>query len=242
MRENYTLTRLYIKADLSRGKGVPLSEAQCHYLINVLRRKSGDRLRVFNGADGEWRAQISELSKKSVTIEVLERLRAPKACPDITLCFAPVRKHRNAFIAEKATELGVSHLQPVITARTQFPKINLDKMRAQIIEAAEQTERLDIPVLSAPISLAAMMDGFKDHMIFFADEAGGAMPAREAIRLHAGPAVILTGPEGGFTDQEREMLRGQDNVVPISLGPRILRADTAALSVLTLWQSVHGDW
>ena len=242
MRENYTLTRLYIKADLSRGQGVSLSEALRHYLINVLRRKSGDTLRLFNGKDGEWRAQISELSKKSVSIEVLERLRAPKACPDITLCFAPVRKHRNAFVAEKATELGVSRLQPVITARTQFPKINLDKMRAQIIEAAEQTERLDIPVLSAPISLAAMMDDFKDHMIFFADEAGGAMPAIEAIRLHAGPAVILIGPEGGFTDQEREMLRGLDNVAALSLGPRILRADTAALSVLTLWQSVHGDW
>ena len=242
MRENYTLTRLYIETDLSRGQGVPLSEAQRHYLINVLRRKSGDRLRVFNGTDGEWRAQILDLSKKSFTIEVLERLRAPKACPDITLCFAPVRKHRNAFIAEKATELGVSRLQPVITARTQFPKINLDKMGAQIIEAAEQTERLDIPALSAPISLAVMIDDFKEHMIFFADEVGGAMPAIEAIRLHAGPAVILIGPEGGFTDQEREILQTKDNVVLISLGPRILRADTAALSVLTLWQSVHGDW
>jgi len=244
MRENYTLIRLYLDTDLSGGQMLELSNAHSHYLCNVLRKSVGDALRVFNGADGEWRAQITDMSKKSASIEILERLRAPKACPDITLCFAPVRKHRNAFIAEKATELGVLRLQPVITARTQFPKLNLDKMRAQIIEAAEQTERLDIPSLGQVMRLDDMLRAYTDRTVFFADEAGGAIPAMDAIKQHNdnGPAVILIGPEGGFTDQERETLQAQDNVVPISLGPRILRADTAALSVLTLWQSVHGDW
>jgi len=242
MRENYTLIRLYIDAALSGGAVIELPKEQRHYLLNVLRKKNGDALRVFNGQDGEWRAQISEATKKSVQIEILEQLRAPKACPDITLCFAPLRKHRTAFIAEKAAELGVSALQPVITARTQFPKLNLGKMRLQIIEAAEQTERLDIPALSAPLSLDEMLSALSGRTIFFADEAGDARPALEAIEADSNPAAILIGPEGGFTDAERAALRGRDNVVPISLGPRILRADTAALSVLTLWQSVHGDW
>jgi len=242
MRENYTLIRLYIDAALSGGTVIELPKEQRHYLLNVLRKKNGDALRVFNGQDGEWRAQISEATKKSVQIEILEQLRTPKACPDITLCFAPLRKHRTAFIAEKAAELGVSALQPVITARTQFPKLNLGKMRLQIIEAAEQTERLDIPTLSAPLSLDEMLSALSGRTIFFADEAGGAAPALEAIKADSNPAAILIGPEGGFTDAERAALRGRDNVVPISLGPRILRADTAALSVLTLWQSVHGDW
>lgn len=242
MRENYTLIRLYLDTNLSGGQRLELSKAHGHYLSNVLRKGVGDDLRVFNGADGEWRAQITDAAKKPVSIEILERLRVPKACPDITLCFAPLRKHRNAFIAEKATELGVSILQPVITARTQFPKLNLDKMRAQIIEAAEQTERLDVPRLGQVMSLDNMLSAHRDCPVFFADEAGGAMPAMDAMQHYTGPAAILIGPEGGFTDQEREILQAQDNVVPISLGPRILRADTAALSVLTLWQSMHGDW
>ena len=242
MRENYTLIRLYIDAALSGGAVIELPKEQRHYLLNVLRKKNGDALRVFNGQDGEWRAKILETSKKLTRIEVLEQLRPPQSSPDITLCFAPVRKHRTAFIAEKATELGVSLLQPVITARTQYPKLNLEKMQMQIIEAAEQTERLDIPALSAPLSLDEMLSALSDRTIFFADEAGDARPALEAIRADSNLAAILIGPEGGFTDAERAALRGRDNVVPISLGPRILRADTAALSVLTLWQSVHGDW
>jgi len=241
MRENYTLIRLYIDAALTAEATLELPKEQRHYLVNVLRKKAGDELRVFNGADGEWRAQISGLSKKSAQITIKDRLRASRPSPDVVLCFAPLRKHRTAFIAEKATELGVSVLQPVITARTQYPKINLEKMRLQIIEAAEQTERLDIPKLEDVMGLDAILDAYADRTIFFADESGGA-PAIRAITVNPNPAAILIGPEGGFTDAERETLRARDNVVPISLGPRILRADTAALSVLTLWQSVHGDW
>jgi 16S rRNA (uracil1498-N3)-methyltransferase len=243
MRENYALPRLYIDAALAQGAVIELSQAQSHYLFAVLRKRLGDSVRVFNGPGGEWRAQISTSEKRHVALRLIEQIRAPKACPDIMLCFALVKKQRNSFIAEKATELGASVLQPVITARTQFPKLNLDKMRTQIIEAAEQTERLDIPELKARISLADMLGEWDSprHLIF-ADEAGDCPPAMAAIAALTGPAAILIGPEGGFTEAEREMLRAHKFVVPVSLGPRILRADTAALSLLTLWQATHGDW
>jgi len=172
-----------------------------------------------------------------------ENYTLTRLCPDITLCFAPVRKHRTAFIIEKATELGVRTLQPVITARTQFPKFNVDKARAQAIEATEQTERLDIPTINAPVQLLDLTEALRgDYSLIFADEAGDARGAMEALQDINGPAAILIGPEGGFTPQEREMLRAKSYVTPVSLGPRILRADTAALSLLTLWQAVKGDW
>lgn len=255
MRENYTLVRLYLQAhdDLSPdvsahiglkpGAVIELSKPQCHYLVNVLRKGAGDELRVFNSQDGEWRAMLSTVSKKSAQLEIISQLRLPMASPDIGLYFAPLRKHRTAFIAEKAAELGAAYLQPVITQRTQFPKLNLEKMRLQVIEASEQTERLDIPQVKTPVSFDDMLTrAGEGRIMFFADEAGGALPAADAIRQHAGKAGILIGPEGGFTPQEREQLLAAGSVVPISLGPRILRADTAALSVLTLWQSMHGDW
>ena len=243
MRENYTLTRLYIDAALTQGAAIELPADQARYLGTVLRKTAGDELRVFNGQDGEWRAQISAITKRAASLTVTEQLRPPAPCPDITLCFAPVRKHRTAFIAEKATELGVRILQPVITARTQFPKLNLDKMRAQVIEAAEQTERLDIPAIRAPLKLAQLIESWDAaRALIFADEAGGAQPAGKALAAIKGRAAILIGPEGGFTPQERELLLAQDFVTPVSLGPRILRADTAALALLTLWQSAQGDW
>jgi len=169
-------------------------------------------------------------------------LREPKASPDITLCFAPIRKHRTTFIIEKATELGVKTLRPVITARTQFPKFNTEKANLQAIEAAEQTERLDIPDVKEPQKLTEMIEGWGDRTLIFADEAGDAFRALNALGTLNGPAAILIGPEGGFTPQERDQLRTQSFVKPVSLGPRILRADTAALSLLTLWQAVQGDW
>ena len=209
----------------------------------MLRKGEGDAVRIFNGVDGEWRAKITAVSKRAVSLSIKERLRAPEPCPDITLCFAPIRKHRTAFILEKATELGVSFLQPVITARTQFPKLNFKKMRAQIIEAAEQTERLDIPVISEPQKLEVLLKEWDtDRAVIFADEAGDARPAMEVLKTIKGPIAILIGPEGGFTPQERELLRAQNYVTPVSLGPRILRSDTAALSLITLWQAVQGDW
>lgn len=243
MRENYTLTRLYVEYALQEGAVLELPKEQAHYLGTVLRLKAGDTLRVFNGTDGEWRAEISDISKKSAQLCLMENLRAPYVSPDIELIFAPVRKHRTAFIVEKATELGARALRPVITERTQFPKLNLEKMRLQAIEAAEQTERLDIPVIHTPQKLEALTtDWPADRALVFADEVGDAAPALEVLQTLYGPASLLVGPEGGFSPKERDMLRAQDYVRPVSLGPRILRADTAALSLLTLWQAVQGDW
>lgn len=243
MRENYTLTRLYVEGAFSAESSVELPKEQAHYLGNVLRKGEGDAVRVFNRTNGEWRAEIASLSKRSAILAVREQLREPKPCPDITLCFAPVRKHRTAFIVEKATELGARALQPVITARTQFPKFNAAKARLQAIEATEQTERLDIPSIAEPLKLEALLAGWdsKRHLIF-ADEAGGVASAMQTLPCLKGPAAILIGPEGGFTPQERELLHAQSFVTSVSLGPRILRADTAALSLLTLWQAVQGDW
>ena len=242
MRENYTLIRLYLESTLEEGEDVELSKEQAHYLGIVLRKGEGDAIRVFNGDGGEWRAEISEISKRAARLTIKERLREPKLCPDITLCFAPIRKHRTSFIIEKATELGVRKLQPVLTARTQFPKLNLDKIRVQAIEAAEQTERLDIPVIAEPQKLFQMIEMWDDRTLIFADEEGDAFPALKALGTLNGSAAILIGPEGGFTPQERGLLRAQSFVKPVSLGPRILRADTAALSLMTLWQAVQGDW
>ena len=250
MRENYTLIRLFIDASLgvslSENKRVELTKDQAHYLGTVLRRKVGDELRIFNGNDGEWRAVIVELSRKGGAVTCTEPLRGPKPMPDIWLCFAPVRKHRTAFIIEKGTELGVSEFHPVQTERTQFPKLNVEKLRLQAVEAAEQTERLDVPTVHALSKggLASLLGQWpKGRALIFADEAGDATSALDALqKMPQGPAALLTGPEGGFTPKEREMLRAETFVVPVSLGPRILRADTAALSLLTLWQAVQGDW
>lgn len=243
MRENYTLTRIYMDETLGAGVRFELPKDQAHYLANVLRLKTGDELRVFNGKNGEWKARMSDVSRKKTVIYLTEQLREPKACPDIWLCFAPVRKHRNAFILEKATELGASVLQPVVTARTQYAKLRLDKMQSQIIEAAEQTERLDLPELRETIDLDKLLDGWgADRTLIFADEAGDAEPALSVLQNIKGAVALLIGPEGGFTDDERARLKEQTYVKPVSLGPRILRADTAALSLLTVWQATHGDW
>ncbi len=246
MRENYTLKRLYNESALSKGALLSLPKDQVHYLATVLRMEADQELRLFNGRDGEWRARIKAVSKRAAELEVIECLRSsPRFSdprPSVTLAFAPVRRHRTAFIFEKATELGVAEFMPILTARTQFPKLNLEKARLQIIEAAEQTERLDVPHVAKPQKLLEWLAQQKETPLFFADEAGGAEPALKAIRQSQGAATMLIGPEGGFTEEERTALRGHSSVVPISLGPRILRADTAALSVLTLWQAVHGDW
>ena len=248
MRENYTLPRLYLEADLSADASVDLPKDQAHYLGTVIRKHAGDFVRVFNGRDGEWRAEIKTASKRAVTLNVIEQLRAPYVVPDITLAFAPVRKHRTAFIIEKATELGVKTLQPVITARTQFSKFNADKARLQAIEAAEQTERMDVPVIAPSMGLNDYVGGWNIKMpLIFADEAladdaADRPSTMNILREIQAPAAILIGPEGGFTEAERDMLRAQDFVRPVSLGPRILRADTAAVALLTLFQSIRGDW
>lgn len=238
MRADYTLPRLYL--DQSLAGDIDLSRDHAHYFGTVLRKRVGDRVRLFNERDGEWCAEVKSVERKAMQLCVTEQLRAPKSVPDIRLLFAPLRKHRTATVLEKATELGVRTLQPVLTDRTQFPKLNLDRARSQIVEAAEQTERLDLPELLAPVSLE---DAFSDNrLLLFADEAGDAPMAVEALDGLSLPLDLLIGPEGGFMPDERDMIRARKQTRPVFLGPRILRADTAAISLLTLVQAHLGDW
>jgi len=242
MRENYTLPRLYVPDDLTDQARIELPREQAHYLTTVIRKSVGDSVRIFNGSSGEWRAEIATVAKKSTQLVVKERLRDPMALPDVTLLFAPVRKHRTAFIIEKGTELGVRTFQPILTARTQFPRLNVEKARLQAIEAAEQTERLDIPEVNAARPLLDVLSAWGDVPLLFADEAGDASSANEVCAKVSTPVGFVIGPEGGFTDAERTELRAMKTIHPVSLGPRILRADTAAVALLSVWQSVSGDW
>lgn len=242
MRENYTLKRLFFDAPLRGGASISLPKEQVHYLATVLRMSEGGELRLFNSRDGEWKGELTALSKRQAEITLKEQIRMPVPMPDVTLAFAPIKRHRTAFIFEKATELGVARFEPVLTARTQFPKLNLDKARAQIIDAAEQTERLDVPELSKLQKLLDWLGTQFGRHIIFADEGGKAPPALDALKTLPAPVTLLVGPEGGFTEEERDVLRAHEDINTVSLGPRILRADTAALSLLGLWQAVQGDW
>ncbi len=235
MRPNYTLPRLYLPQPL-KGE-IALAKEQAHYLGTVLRKGVGDEVRLFNAEDGEWAAVVVTVAKRAMTVRIDRQLRAPRVVPDIRLLFAPIRKHRTATILEKATELGVRTIQPVLTERTQFPKLKLERSRAQIIEAAEQTERLDLPELCEP---KALFDAVSDRTLVFADEAGGGQLVGEADL--ATPLDLLIGPEGGFSPAERDRLLGMPTTVSVTLGPRILRADTATISLLTLVQARCGDW
>jgi len=214
-----------------------------------MRRKIGDQVRLFNWSDGEWLAAITHINKQEITLKVGEQTRPYSRPPDIWLLFAPIKHKRNVFIIEKATELGAELIHPVITARTTS-SISMNKMKAHIIEAAAQTERVDLPQIRDPLKLEEILENwddtrtliFADEAGIFADEAGAAKPAAVALANIKAPAAILIGPEGGFTAQERTLLRAKPYCVPISLGPRVLRADTAALATLALWQSLRGDW
>ncbi len=242
MRDFYKLPRLYVVDSLASGAGFSLGKAQSHYLARVLRRKIGDQVRLFNGGDGEWLAEIITISKQAITLGLIQQIRQYETPSDIWLLFAPIKHKRNVFIVEKATELGASQIHPVITARTTS-RINRAKMQAHIIEAAEQTERLDLPQMRDALKLEQILaDWDESRALMFADEAGNAELAAKTFANTKAPAAILIGPEGGFTADEREMLRAKPYVTPISLGPRILRADTAATATLALWQSLSGDW
>ncbi|GJL97239.1 MAG: ribosomal RNA small subunit methyltransferase E [Hyphobacterium sp.] len=236
--------RLYCEHSLSDGASVSPSREESHYLVSVMRRKIGDKVIFFNAKDGEWSARIVTADRKTVTLTVETLQRAPQSVPDLELLFAPVKKSRTDFIVEKATELGVRHIRPVLTRRTIVDKVRIDRLSALAREAAEQTERFDLPKISEAEKLDAVLrDWPNDRMLIFCDEAGDAMPMLEALRDRAtSKAAILIGPEGGFTTEERAQIRALPVTLPVSLGPRILRADTAAAAALTIWQSVCGDW
>ena len=234
--------RLFVETPLAAGLRVSLDGAPANYLLAVMRLRDGDPVKLFDGASGEWLALARDIRKRDLVLEVTDQLRPLEPVPDLWLCAAPIKKGRIDWVAEKACELGVARLIPVLTRRTVVDRLNLDRLRTHMIEAAEQCGRTALPELAEPVKLAAMLKGWPaDRTLFFADETGGA-PAVEAMRARPGPAAILIGPEGGFDADEREAIRALSQAVGIALGPRILRAETAAAAAVSLWMATVGDW
>jgi len=241
-----TRQRLYCDAALFDGAELTLDRDQSHYLINVLRYQTGQDVLIFNGVDGEFRASISVADRKKAKLSCHEQTRPQDPMPNLALVFAPIKKARIDFIAEKATELGVGRIQPVMTDFTQVSRVNTDRMAANAIEAAEQTGRTTIPSVDQPISLQNLLEDWPEgcHIIFCDEDYAGtaSFAFHKQVASLKGPAAILIGPEGGFSPRERDMIRGHKAAVPVSLGQNILRADTAMLAALSLWQGVAGDW
>jgi 16S rRNA (uracil1498-N3)-methyltransferase len=241
-------TRLFTEAELSAGADTELTEAQAHYLRHVMRRVDGAPLLLFNGRDGEWKADLSLRGKKGAAAQVTEQTRPQVVEPDVWLCFAPVKRARIDYIAEKATELGIAVLQPVLTQHTAVERVNVERLRANAVEAAEQTERLSVPEVRAPIDLMRLLGEWPgERRLLMCDETGGGPPIAEVLAglddvARAAPWAIVIGPEGGFAERELTALRRMKDVTAVGLGPRILRADTAALAALACWQALVGDW
>lgn len=235
-----SLPRLYVRKPLAQWAQVELDGAPAHYLGNVLRLKEGAELLIFDGSTGEWLAKIVLVRKDRIVVVAERQSRQLEAVPDLWLAFAPVKKGRVDWLVEKAVELGVARLLPVVTQRTIVHKLNLERMRSHIIEAAEQCGRTGLAEIEAPVKLEALLKSRDaSRTLYFADESGG-----EAVTsaFKPGPALILTGPEGGFTPDEAQVIRAAPNTVAISLGPRILRAETAALASVAAWMASVGDW
>ncbi|WP_294312433.1 16S rRNA (uracil(1498)-N(3))-methyltransferase [uncultured Sphingomonas sp.] len=233
--------RLFVEQPLAPGP-LRIDGPAAHYLLSVMRTAPGDPVKLFDDVTGEWLATAMQVGRRDLTVDVSTRLREREPVPDLWLCAAPLKKGRIDWLAEKACELGVDRLVPVVTARTIVDKLKTDRLRAHMIEAAEQCARTALPAVDEPVKLAALLrDWPTTRTLFFADEAGGD-PAVAAMRAHPGPAAILIGPEGGFTDAERVMIREHSQAIGISLGPRILRADTAAAAAVALWMAAAGDW
>jgi 16S rRNA (uracil1498-N3)-methyltransferase len=247
-QESRTKVRLFVAAALSLGASVPLSPDQAHYANKVMRLGPGDRARLFNGRDGEWRARIEALGRKGAAAVAEEQLRAQSSEPDAGLLFAPLKKSALDFLIAKATELGVAELRPVMTRRTTSERVNIERLRAQAIEAAEQCERLTVPEVRPMLTLERALGDWNDtRRLFVADETGGGAPVAEAFSGARaatgpqGPVAFLVGPEGGFERSELDALARLPFVTRVALGPRILRAETAALALLACWQALAGD-
>ena len=241
--------RLFVEPDLKAGLGVVPTRDQIHYLLNVMRLKEGDKVRVFNGRHGEWSAHLDAVTKRSCLIALDQQTREQDALPDIWLLFAPVKRARIDFIVQKAVEMGAGRIMPVMTERTNVSRVKGDRLAANAMEAAEQCGLLAVPEVTEPLALSRILDTWNDETpgrkIIFCDEAaqpGGAMAALMNIKDNHGPLAVLIGPEGGFAPAERERLLARPDTLPISLGPRIMRADTAAIAALAAVQMVLGDW
>jgi len=240
--------RLYVDDDLAAGQTLGLAKDKAHYLGNVMRLTAGDTIALFNGRDGEWLARLENVTKNRCEVALVEQRMAQPVMPDLWLVFAPIKKARIDFVAEKATELGVSEIRPVITRRTVMTRVNTGRLAANAREAAEQCERLEIPRVVEPVRLEALLAEWpQERRLLWCDEQGSGPPIAEGLlglsaAERQAPWAILIGPEGGFDDGERDQLGALDYAFPVSLGPRVLRADTAAAAALSVWQSIVGDW
>ncbi|NKB22236.1 MAG: 16S rRNA (uracil(1498)-N(3))-methyltransferase [Alphaproteobacteria bacterium] len=242
------VTRLFVDHSFSSEQSVPLSEAQAHYLMNVLRMGLGDPVQLFNGRDGEWRGLIDKITRRRCSITLEKQVSDQRTEPDLWLIFAPIKRARIDFVATKATELGVSALIPVFTEFTDVSRVNTQRLQSNAMEAAEQCGRLSVPEVDEPVNLSEVMkDWPEDRLLLYCDETGGGISINEYLAGQKAtgrtePMAILIGPEGGFSRSELDLLKEKTNFTAIDLGPRILRADTAAVAALSCWQSVLGDW
>jgi 16S rRNA (uracil1498-N3)-methyltransferase len=244
MRANFRLQRLFIDAPLAAGAAVEAGKEQVNYLANVLRLAEGAEILLFNGRDGEWKARLSFPAKKRIVLEAFEQTRPQPTPPDLLYLFAPLKVGRLDYMAQKAVEMGAGRLQPVLTQHTQMHRLKSEKLLANAIEAAEQCGVLAIPTVGEPVKLETVLSGWpSDRRLFFCDEGSetqnpvAALKAAEESRF-----ALLVGPEGGFSEEERKMLHAHPKVTAIPLGPRILRADTAAVAALAVLQATIGDW
>lgn len=237
-------TRLFVATDLAGGLSVGLTPSQAHYVKTVLRLEKGEVVALFNGRDGEWLGRIDGAGKGWCSVTLFEQSRTQEPTLDLWLVFAPIKRARIDFLVEKATELGVSALRPVRTQRTIVERVNLERLRANAVEAAEQTGRLSVPEIAEPEPLARLTARWPaDRRLLLCDESGAAPPIAETLAATPhGPWAVLVGPEGGFAETELDALCKLPFVSPVGLGPRVLRADTAALASLAVLQALAGDW
>jgi 16S rRNA (uracil1498-N3)-methyltransferase len=242
--DDFNAPRLYVDSAIEPDLALDATPAQANYLRNVLRLRDGDAIRIFNGRDGEWQADIRASGKRGCSLVLVRQVRAQTGGPDIDYLFAPLKRARLDYMVQKATEMGVARLRPVITRRTNAERVNLERMRANAIEAAEQCGILRIPEVSAPEKLERVLAGWdaKRRLIMCDESAPIADPVAALSALPEGPLALLIGPEGGFEEAERRSLLAMPGVVRLSLGPRIMRADTAAVAALALLNAVKGDW
>lgn len=234
--------RLFVEDRLEEGYRASLDGTHAHYLGKVMRVQPGDTVILCDNKTGEWAARVGQVEKRRVELDIVERLRPREDVPDLWLCPALLKKDRFDLVLEKATELGAARIQPVITRRCVADKLNAERARTITTEAAEQCARTALPELGEPVRLEALLkDWPENRRLFFADEEGGES-AHETFAANQGPAAILIGPEGGFDQAEREAIRAHQQARPITLGPRILRAESAAIATLSIWMAAAGDW
>ena len=243
-RYDFAAQRLFVDAPLIQDARIALSREQANYLLNVLRLGAGDSVIVFNGVDGEWRAALADTGRKSASLDIAQALRPQEAGPDLDYLFAPLKHARLDYMVQKAVEMGAARLRPVLTRRTQAHRVNLERMRANVIEAAEQCGVLALPEIAEPLPLEKMLAQWpQDRLLVFCDEDAPMADAVAALRARAkpgSPIAVLIGPEGGFDPAERALLMGMEQTLAISLGPRILRADTAAVAALAVVHAALG--